>query len=200
MAVPSIKGTAFESAAADLAALVESGRLSRSELETRLRAEDLEVLDEKILPGLWYPMATYSRVLELLGEIEGRGRTEYFVERGARAAERLLGSGIYRQADRAESMKERGGTDWREPVGKLMLTVGQTLYNFMRWSYQQSPGKDTGFTIELSEATDLPDPARYTVQGFIEFAARKIVEDPGLTVTSLRPSPDRVIYRCQSSR
>ena len=69
----------------------------------------------------------------------------------------------------------------------------------MRWSYQPSTGCRIEFGIELSEAADLPECARYTVQGVIEFTARKLVEDPELQVTSLRPSQDQIVYRCRAS-
>ena len=196
---PSIKGTAFESVAAGLVALVESGRISRQQIEERLTEQDLVALDEKILASAWYPVDTYGRVLDLLGDVEGEGHAGYFVERGARAAERLMGLGIYHQAERAERLKERAGEDWLEPGVNLMLTMGQVLFNFMRWSYQPSTGGRIEFGIELSEAADLPECARYTVQGFIEFTARKLVEDPELQVTSLRPSQDQVVYRCRAS-
>jgi hypothetical protein len=57
MAVPSIKGTAFQSVVEHLRRLLEAGWLSPDDLELRLEAEDLRLLDEKVLPGLWYPLA-----------------------------------------------------------------------------------------------------------------------------------------------
>jgi hypothetical protein len=196
---PSIKGTAFESVAADLTALVESGRIARRQLEERLAQQDLAALEEKILPSAWYPVDTYGRLLQLLGDVEGEGHAGYFVERGARAAERLIGLGIYHQAERAERLRQREGEDWLEPGVSLMLTMGGVLFNFMRWSYQPSPGGRVEFGIGLSEAAELPECGRYTVQGFIEFTARKLVGDPELEVTSLRPSQDQIVYRCRAS-
>src|SRR5262245_53084124 len=102
VAVPSIKGSAFLSVVEDLKGLVASGRIRRPELEIRLRASDLRILDDKVLPGLWYPLDTYRRLTEILLEIEGGGKPEYVVRRGARAAERLFAAGLYLQLERGE--------------------------------------------------------------------------------------------------
>jgi hypothetical protein len=90
MAAPSIKGTAFQAVAMDLAKWVRDGRITRESVEARLEADDLRVLDDKILPGLWYPLACYRRMTELLWEIEGNRDPDYLLARGARAAERLF--------------------------------------------------------------------------------------------------------------
>ena len=90
MPAPSIKGTAFQSVAEDVRRLAASGRVSREALEARLEADDLRLLDEKVAPGLWYPLSTYRRLTEVLLEVEGRGDPAYVVRRGARAAERLF--------------------------------------------------------------------------------------------------------------
>jgi hypothetical protein len=137
-------------------------------------------------------------VLQLLCDVEGGGDDGYFVARGARAAERLMGLGIYHQPERAERLKQREGEGWLEQAVNLMLTMGQVLFNFMRWSYRPGPEGRVAFGIELSEAAEFPECARYAVQGFIEFIARRLIEDPGLRVTSLRPSPDQIVYRFEA--
>jgi hypothetical protein len=50
------KGTAIASVVEDLNRLLQEGKISREELEARLEANDLEVLDQKIVPALWHPM------------------------------------------------------------------------------------------------------------------------------------------------
>ena len=70
MLEPTIKGTAFESAVVDLCALVESGRLTREELEVRLTPDEIGYLEGKISPGFWYPMKSYMRLLELIPTVQ----------------------------------------------------------------------------------------------------------------------------------
>lgn len=92
---PSIKGTGFGSAVADVEAALESGQLTAARLEERLQPEDLKLLEGKVLPGDWYSIESYGRILDLLCDAVGGGLPTYHVMRGRRAAERLMSSGIY---------------------------------------------------------------------------------------------------------
>ena len=168
---PAIKGTAFVSAAGDLDELVQTGRLTRAQIEARLRPEDLEILAGKVLPGDWYPIDSYGRILDLLGEVDGGG-PPYHVQRGRRAAERLLRNGIYRQLDRAiEKRAEQSGAS----VIGIMLTVGRSLYNFGSWELLRDQSTDRHLRFEIRDVAALPENARLTVQGFVEWAAENIV-------------------------
>lgn len=168
---PAIKGTAFVSAVADLEELLQSGRLARAQMEARLRPEDLEILAGKVLPGDWYPIDSYGRILDLLGEIDGGG-ARYHVRRGRRAAERLLRSGIYRQLDRA--IEKRTEKDGAALVG-IMLTVGRTLYNFGSWEVIRDQSTSHKLRFEIRDVAALPENARLAIQGFVEWAVEHIV-------------------------
>ena len=52
MDVPSIKGIALQLAVEPIRQLLDSGQLSRQELELRLQPEDLQAIDEKIVVGM----------------------------------------------------------------------------------------------------------------------------------------------------
>jgi hypothetical protein len=193
---PSIKGTAFVSAVGDLQALVEAGRISEEQLEARLPTQDLAILESKILPGDWYPIESYGRIIDRLGEIEGGGAA-YHIQRGRRAAERLLQSGIYRQLDRAivqrdRATLERQGRD-KNALIAIMLTVGRTLYNFGAWELLRDQCSDTRLCFELRQMAALPENARLTIQGFVEWAARHI-GSPHARVECRRLSADRIQF------
>jgi hypothetical protein len=186
---PSIKGTALISAVTDLQALLDAGRLRKEQLEARLLAEDLAILEAKILPGDWYPIESYGRIIDLLGEIEGGGDA-YHIQRGRRAAERLLKSGIYRQLDRAiEKRKEQDKT----ALTGIMLTVGRSLYNFGAWELLRDQSTATRLRFELRQMAALPENARLTIQGFVEWAAQHI-GSPHSRVESRRLSADRIQF------
>ena len=200
MAVPSIKGTAFQAVALDVARLVQAGRIAREVVETRLEAADLRVLEDKILPGLWYPIACYRRMTELLWEIEGKRKPEYLLARGARAAERLFEAGLYQQMRRGEEIgaehRERG-EGWSEFDGALMTSLAGAIFNVSRWRYRRHPEDPNVNRIEVSDAAELPEVSRLAAQGFIEYTASRLT-GADVRVTSERPTPDRIVFTLRS--
>jgi hypothetical protein len=186
--VPSIKGTAFESAFDDVHRLLEEGRLSREELEVTLTAEDLRILEQKISPASWYPVASYARLIEVLIEKEAGGDPQsYLLERGVRAAERLTQAGIYQQLHLSP---ERMGAR----VGHIIASLAGAIYNFTRWHFEpHGPGE---FTARVEDASELPDVCRLTAQGFIQQVSTQVSGYP-VRVVSDRPSPDLILYRAR---
>lgn len=189
MAVPSIKGTAYGSVHDDLAALVEQGRVSRDELETRLSAEDLRHFDAKVLAGNWYPIKSYRALLAIVTDKEANGNAEdYLIARGWRAAARLKEAGIYRQLDPGDG----GGKTWGARVANIIGSISKLMYNFTSWHVE--PGDDAAsFCAVVQDATDFVDECRYTAQGFVAYAATMIAGAP-VQVTSARSGPDRIVY------
>ena len=126
MAIPSIKGTAYLSAHADVNALLARRALTRSELEVALAAEDLRLLDEKVQPTAWYPIASYRRLLQLLCEKEGKGDVQaYLIGRGEKAGERIAATGIYQQLDTTtEALGVR--------TGRIVITVAGLMNVYRR--------------------------------------------------------------------
>jgi hypothetical protein len=188
---PSIKGTAFASAVADLQEMIDRGRLTREQVEVRLKREDLDIIDAKILPSDWYPIASYGRILEVLGSAAGGGPA-YHLQRGRRTAERLFGSGIYKQFERATEQRREKEADVASVVS-IMLTVGRTLYNFGSWEVQRDRAPRGGMRFELRQMEALPENARLTIQGFVEWAAEHITGG-AVRVESKRTHPDRIQF------
>ena len=202
MAAPSIKGTAFQTVAMDLAKQLRERKSAREIVEARLEAEDLRLLDDKILPGLWYPLACYRRMTELLWEIEGKRDPAYLLARGARAAERLFEAGLYQQMLRGEEMgaeKRERNEGWTEFDGNLMTSLAGAIFNVSRWRYRRHPEDPNVNRIEVSEATELPEVSRLAAQGFIEYTASRLT-GADLRVTSERPTPDRIVFTLRSAR
>ena len=196
MAVPSIKGTAFQSVVDDLRGLIDAGRLPRAELEVRLEAEDLRLLEEKVLPGLWYPLTSYRRLTELLMRIEGGGRIDYVVARGARAAERLFAGGLYQQLVRGDEIgasKRAKSERWTEHEANLMTSLASAIFNVSRWRFVADPAAPGTSRIEVSEAKALPEVSRWAAQGFVEYTSSRLAGVP-TRVTSERPDPDRIVF------
>jgi hypothetical protein len=183
-----VKGSAIESVVADVQRLVAEGRLSRDVLDARLEREDLELLEHKIVPALWYPIGSYGRLMELLFEHEGRRSHEYLVERGRRAAERIRASGLYAQL-------KGDWSGWGQRIGHVLVSLGPAMYKDTRWRFEWLGETSAGgsFLIELEVPAEFPDVCRWPTQGFIEQLARLRLE--GIRVSSDRPSPTRIVFR-----
>jgi hypothetical protein len=187
MSVPCIKGSAFQSVLEDVRRLIDSERIEPSELEASLSEKDRGFLDAVVTPLAWFPMATYGRMLELLAREEGGADpVAYLCNRGATAADRML-TGTY------ESFAAAPGT-WGARVGQTMMGIGKLLYNFTSWTFRSAGGE--AYEIEVSDARDYPDPARYAAQGFLRRFAERASGAP-MRVQSTRPTPDRIVFRIE---
>ena len=184
-----VKGTAIESVIADVNRLVDEGRLSRDALEARLPAGDLQLLETKIVPALWYPYGSYGRLMELLFEVEGRRRTEYLVERGRRAADRVRATGLYAQL-------KGNWSNWGDRVGTILATLGPAMYKDTQWriSIHGVAEGAMSFRLEVDCPAEFPDVCRWPTQGFIEYVARMYAGDVRLRMTSERVSAERMVF------
>ena len=202
VAVPSIKGTAIQSVAEDLKALIASGRIAREWIEARLDAEDLRILDDKVLPGMWYPLASYERLTQILIEVDGGGKPDYVVRRGARAAERLFAAGLYLQLERGEEIgaqKRERGEGWTEREGNLVASIAGAIFNVSRWRFRIDATDPALQHIEVTEADALPETSRLAAQGFIEYTTSRLSGAP-VRVTSERTGRDRIVFTLRRSR
>lgn len=189
MAVPSIKGTAYNSVHDDLHRMIDEGRVSRDELEARLTREEIEVFESKVLATKWYAIDLYRKLLALVAEKDAKGPLEeYLVERGWRAADRLNQAGIYRQL----AADDGKGKSWGARVENLVTKISGLLYNFTRWSVDH-PEHPTTFRVMIDDAKDFSDECRYTAQGFVSFAATLMAGSP-VKIASERPRPDQIVY------
>lgn len=192
---PAIKGAAFETAAADLLALLERGVLRRDAMEAALRPEDITWLESKPAPTTWVPIATFARIVELLLRIEGRNQDAYLRQRGARSAERLFDTGLYAQlrhgAVIGELTESAGKRVFKELDGRLMASLSGSIFNFGVWSF-----RDTGecYEVEARDSAALPEVTRLSAEGFLEVMVER-TSRRAVPVTSRRIGADRVVFR-----
>jgi hypothetical protein len=181
-----VKGTAIASVVEDLNRMLEEGKLSRPELEVRLAADDLKVLEQKIVPALWYPLGTYGRFVELLFEKDGSRNTEYLVARGRRAAERIRATGLYAQLgiDRAS---------WGDRIGKILVSLGPAMYKDTAWSFDILSEHPFRYRIEVRVSPDFPDLCRHSTQGFIDYLTQ-LDAKRRMRVTSERSAPTLIVF------
>jgi hypothetical protein len=205
MAQASVKGTLIEAVVEKLVRLRDAGRVTREELEVRLEAEEFALLDSKINTAGWYPMASYTRFLQLLGDIEGGGSPAYFVERGGANARHLMGAGLYEQLSFIERWKEsvRSGsveestaiTSYASKL-KLVVTLAATIYNVGRWVVEPDEDHPGRIWIAIRDASDYSEPMRLAAEGFLNECGRERGQVGGPDMyRSERPRPDLILFR-----
>lgn len=194
MSEPSIKGMTLLAVVEDVKRLREEGRVSEAELESRLEAQELGWLDAKIQTALWYPIAGYQRLSEVLLHVEGRGNPSYLIKRGAAAARRLIDSGVYAQLRHADERREEqraGGREIDEHDGRLMTTLASSIFNFGNWRFRMD-GEHA--TIEGLDVEPMPEVSVLAAQGLIAEIASHARNRP-VRVESSRPRPGHVRFR-----
>ena len=78
-----------------------------------------------------------------------------------------------------------------------MTSLAGAIFNMSRWRYRATRGDPSVNRIEVSEATELPEVSRLAAQGFIEYAASRI-SGAEVRVSSVRPTPDRIVFTLRS--
>jgi hypothetical protein len=187
MDVPSVKGVLVRNALERIQSHLAAGRLTREQLELRLEREDLALFEKDgVVNGLWYPAARYERLLEVIFQAEGR-HPEALIDLGRSTAESLLEASAFSGIFEATARRGR-----HESGGPLLMKFAELMLNFTRWTYVGVSADE--FCVEVSEAADYHDHARYTAQGLIERFGSRLFETP-LRMTSERPAHDRILFR-----
>lgn len=182
---PVLKGFVIQSLWDDLNALLSDGRLRRETAEERLEPEDLDLLDGKVEPSLWYPNATYVRLADLLAEVVGRSGDEFWVERGRRAVQRLLVEG-----GAVQKMVE-GAKGFGEGAGRALMRLPNVVMSYGQWSFDRTG--DDGWVVDVRDAAALPDSLRLSFQGAGERIAR-LLSGRETRVVSRRLAADHVRF------
>jgi len=115
------QGSVFASVVEDLNKLLTSGGISKAELARRLPAQDILLLGQTIGAASWYDIRAYTRMNELLRDVDGGGSNDYLRERGRQTARRLLEAGFYAQLEflhRAEVGRTTGARARFEAFGR----------------------------------------------------------------------------------
>jgi hypothetical protein len=203
MTQASVKGSIIEAVIGKLIRLRDAGRVADEQLEVRLEAEELALLDSKINTAGWYPMASYTRFLQLLGDIEGGGSPAYFIERGRANARHLMDAGLYEQLSFVGRWKEsaRSGSVEESIASyakklKLAISLATSIYNVGRWLVEPDDDHPGRIWIAIHDAGDYSEPMRLAAEGFLNECGRGRSRSGGEDMyTSERPRPDLILFR-----
>ncbi len=193
MAAPAVKGALLAGIVEQVIRLRSEGRIRASELELRLGREGMACLEEKIQGAAWYPIEVFTRMRELLQDVEGRGQDQYTIDSGAASARRLIEAGLYQQLDYLKRWQEYVPTgdravDQEKQTALLrrQLTMVGTIYssmlNFGSPKLVVDPEFDRRIQLETWDEGILPRVGRLAVLGFwneisLQWSTRR---EPGL--------------------
>lgn len=184
-----VKGMGLEPARNEVRRILGEGLVPRADLVARLRPEELLLLDDEIVPAIWYPISAHVRFLEILLVYEGHGDVEYLIEHGRQGAKRALSGGPYSQIfEQAARLPRRRAHD-------LML-YPKMLFNFSRWKIVEHPGD--AFCLEISQAAEFDPLLCYTVAGASEIFGVHF-RGEGVRVQWERPEPDRILFHARKA-
>jgi hypothetical protein len=183
---PALKGFVIQSLWEDLHGLMREGALARETAELRLSARDLDLLDGKIEPALWYPNETYVRYAQLLAEVAGVTDAEsYWTERGRKAVERLLSGPSTVQKMVA------GAKSFGNEAGRALMRLPELVLNYGEWSFERMG--PSHWVVSVCAAEALPDSLRFSFQGAGERIAQ-LLSGSQTRVTSSRARLDTVRF------
>jgi hypothetical protein len=170
---PSVKGSVFAGVVEEVKKLLASGKASRSDAARWLMPPDFALLEEPILITRWYEIDVYTRMNELLRELEGDGSNEYLRLRGRETARRLLEAGLYSQLEylhRTELASAITGPARVSAFGRdlrLLATLSGSILNFSRWVVRPDPKQAARYVIDVTEAQSFPDVLAWRSDGFV---------------------------------
>ena len=177
---PCVRGSLFCREVEAVLDLVESGQLSRSELEAALTADELKLVDDAcVATSQWYDIATVDKLMTLTASKSGLTLPEFCRMRGAKAAEVLCKSGLYQQLEYLDRMQVSKISDPDSRVLafghdlRLLVSLSKNMFNFTQWSVRKDPDAPRRFQIEISQASNFNDIAADCSDGFLNWAASK---------------------------
>jgi len=189
---PSVKGSLVLGAVVTVRRHRSQGRISADQLGARLTGAALELVDQKIDIGRWYPVKDFTDLLDVDWDVGSRRDPEYMRRQGEQAADRLFDSGIYQQLNYAERADRVGSARDLKRQATLITTITGTLYNFLRFEVRLSEGRGDALEIVFSNATPFSEALRHSTEGFMNQINQR--QGSSLRWSSRRAQADVVVF------
>jgi hypothetical protein len=189
------KGSIVVGAVASLRSLRSSGRIGEEQLTARLSGAALELLEQKIDIGRWYPMSAFAELVAFEWDVVAGRDPEYARRGGALGAQRLFQDGRYQQLDFAKRAGRAETRDGLVRQTKLVTTVTAMLYNFLEVSVGIDPDRPNVLQIVYANAAQFNEPLRYTTEGFMN--GINAMQGSARRWTSERTARDRIVFRLE---
>ena len=189
---PSVKGSLMLGAVVTVRRHRKQGRISADQLAARLGGPALELVDQKIDIGRWYPVKLFTELLELDWEVGSSRDPAYMRHQGEQAADRLFDSGIYQQLAYAERAERVLSAKQLKRQAALITTINGTLYNFLRFEVRLAEERGDALEIVYSNASLFSEALRHSTEGFMNQINQR--QRSKLRWSSWRAQPDVVVF------
>jgi len=189
---PSVKGSLVLGAVVTVRRHRTQGRISADQLAARLGGPALELVDQKIDIGRWYPVKVFTELLDVDWDVGSRRDPQYMRRQGEQAADRLFDSGIYQQLNYAERADRVGSARDLKRQATLITTITGSLYNFLRFEVRLSEGRGDALEIVFSNAAVFSEALRHSTEGFMNQINQR--QGSSLRWSSRRDPADVVVF------
>lgn len=190
---PSAKGTLVLGAVVAVRRLRDKGRISAEQLEARLAAPAVALLDQKINIAGWYPIQAFTDLMDVNWEVAGRRDPEFMRREGARSADRLFESKIYQQLDFAQQAARVQTREQMLRQSRLITSITHSLYNFLEIEVRMAGPRQDELQITYANAAAFSEALRYSTEGFMNEINKR--QKSSRVWISERAAPDRILFR-----
>jgi hypothetical protein len=190
---PSAKGTLVLGAVVAVRRLRDKGRISAEQLEARLAAPAVALLDQKINIAGWYPIQAFTDLMDVNWEVAGRRDPEFMRREGARSADRLFESKIYQQLDFAQQAARVQTREQMLRQSRLITSITHSLYNFLEIEVRMAGPRQDELQITYANAAAFSEALRYSTEGFMNEINKR--QKSSRVWISERAAQDRILFR-----
>jgi hypothetical protein len=189
---PSVKGSLVLGAVVSVRRHRTQGRVSADQLAARLGGGALELVDQKIDIGRWYPVKDFTELLDVDWDVGSRRDLDYMRRQGEQAADRLFDSNIYQQLSFAERANRVESAVELKRQSKLITTITGSLYNFLRFEVRIAVERGDALEIVFSNAALFSEALRHSTEGFMNQINKR--QGSSHRWLSRRDQPDVIIF------
>jgi hypothetical protein len=188
----SVKGSLVLGAVVTVRRHRKQGRVTADQLSARLGGAALELVDQKIDIGRWYPVKVFTELLDVDWDLGSRRDPDYMRRQGEQAADRLFQSGIYQQLSYAERADRVSNAAELKRQSKLITTITGSLYNFLSFEVRIAEGRGDALEIVFSNAALFSEALRHSTEGFMNQINQR--QGSSHRWLSRRDQPDVIVF------
>lgn len=197
---PSIKGIVIAEVAAHVRRLVAKGRIAAEQLEARLEAEDLALLEAKIQPALWYSVYSFERLMQVMADAEaGDDREDYLRRNGRVLTAQLQELGLYSQLERSDDGEDGSPDTLSQRAVKRTLSLWNAMVNFSCCRFRMESEDPLVFRVDVDDAEHFVPVLRVANAGFLEGVFSHLAGTP-VRVEIDEDERAHFVYRIQLER